>query len=57
MSPSNFNNDGNANEFVVMSSGELNGWNNVNNGYGVRPISYYKLVIIITNEPHSIGHG
>ena len=57
MSPSNFNNDGNANEFVVMSSGELNEWGNVNNGYGVRPISYYKLVIIITNEPHSIGHG
>ena len=39
MSPSNFNNNGNANEFMVMSSGELNGWNNVNNGYGVRPIS------------------
>ena len=57
MSPSNFNNNGNANEFVVMSSGELNEWGNVNNGYGVRSISYYKLVIIITNEPHSIGHG
>ena len=57
MSPSNFNNDGNANELNVTSSGELNEWGNVNNGYGVRPISYYKLVIIITNEPHSIGHG
>ena len=57
MSPSNFNNNGNANELNVTSTGELNEWGNVNNGYGVRPISYYKLVIIITNEPHSIGHG
>ena len=39
MSPSNFSSWGNASEFMVMSSGELNGWNNVNNGYGVRPIS------------------
>ena len=57
MSPSNFDNNGNANELNVTSSGELNERGNVNNGYGVRPISYYKLVIIITNEPHSIGHG
>ena len=56
MSPSNFNNWGNANEFNVNSSGELTN-NNTGNGYGVRPISYYKLVITITNEPHSIGHG
>ena len=39
MSPSNFNNNSNANEFIVTSTGELNGWNNVSNGYGVRPIS------------------
>ena len=38
MSPSNFNNNGNANEFVVMSSGELNGWSDVGCGYGVRPV-------------------
>ena len=38
MSPSNFNNWGNANEFMVMSSGELNGWNLVSSGYGVRPV-------------------
>ena len=41
MSPSNFNNNANANEFHVTSSGELNDWNNVTNGNGVRPISYY----------------
>ena len=38
MSPSIFNNNGNANEFMVMSSGELSGWYNVGNGYGVRPV-------------------
>ena len=42
MSPSNFNSNSNANEFNVTSTGELNGWNNVNNGYGVRPISNSK---------------
>ncbi len=50
MSPSNFNNNGNANTMVVDSAGTLNGWNNVNNGYGVRPISYYKLVSILMNR-------
>ena len=40
MSPSNFNNWGNANEFNVTGAGELTN-NNVNNGYVVRPISYY----------------
>jgi hypothetical protein len=38
LSPSLFNNDSHANEFVVAGAGELtNG--GVNNGYGVRPIS------------------
>ena len=38
MSPSNFNNNGNANELNVTSSGEFNVWGNVDYGYGVRPI-------------------
>ncbi len=39
MSPSNFNNWFNANEYIVNSTGMLNnGWN-VNNWLGVRPIS------------------
>ena len=36
--PSNFNNWNNAIEFRVTTTGELN-HDNVNNGYGVRPIS------------------
>ena len=36
--PSNFNNWNNANEFNVNSTGTLSN-DNVNNGYGVRPIS------------------
>ena len=36
--PSHFNNNSNANEFNVTSSGELTNWSNVNNGYGVRPV-------------------
>ena len=38
MSPSHFNNNSNADEFIVTSAGELSGWNNVSNGYGVRPV-------------------
>ncbi len=40
MSPSNFNNGFNANELYVSWTGELTN-TNVNNGLGVRPISYY----------------
>ena len=39
MTPSGF--DGNSNaavEFRVTATGELNGWGNVNSGYGVRPV-------------------
>ena len=43
MSPSNFGNTANANEMYVTESGVLTN-TGVNNGYGVRPISYYKLV-------------
>ena len=42
--PSNFNDWSNANEFNVTSSGELNGWNNVSNVYGVRPISNFDFI-------------
>ena len=38
MSPSRFHYWGVANEFVVVSSGELSGWLLVNYGYGVRPV-------------------
>ncbi len=38
LSPSNFNNNANANELYVTSSGELNDWGNVTTGYGVRPV-------------------
>ena len=38
MSPSVFSNNGSAYGFMVMSSGELNGWNSVSDGYGVRPV-------------------
>ncbi len=38
MSPSYFHHNSVAYEFIVTSSGVLRGWNNVNNGYGVRPV-------------------
>ena len=38
MSPSNFNNNGNANELNVTSSGGLIEWGYVSSGYGVRPV-------------------
>ena len=38
MSPSRFNDRGYAYELFVTSFGELNGWNGVDNGYGVRPV-------------------
>ena len=39
MSPSNWNSSGNANVFFVRNDGYLD-WNNVNNTYGLRPISF-----------------
>ena len=38
MTPSSFNDWGYAGEFNVHSSGELSGWNDVSNWYGVRPV-------------------
>ncbi len=49
MSPSNFNNWSNANVFRVESLGTLSNANTTD-GYGVRPISYYKLVKILMNR-------
>ena len=42
--PSNFNNWNNANEFNVNSTGTLSN-DNVNNGYGVRPISDFWIYL------------
>ena len=38
MSPSYFNYNSSAGEFVVTGTGELGGWGSVSYGYGVRPI-------------------
>ena len=51
LSPSNFNSwNAHANVWNVNSTGNLNPWNSVANGNGVRPDSYYKLVILLMNR-------
>ena len=54
LSPSNFDSsNANANVWNVNSTGNLNHWNTTSTSLGVRPDSYYELVMI-TNEPSII---
>lgn len=56
--PSDFNDWGGASEFPVTSFGELNGWNYVADGYGVRPvIKTDNLNELVKNSQIKIENG